>query len=240
MKKIKNSILTTLSISVFAIAGGDLPSAVQIAMAEGASGLGNFYVGAGISNLTNKTIYWYESTTYHDEGKKNALKTQYMLQAGYQYNRYFALEGRYWFGSNKRSIMDDDAYNLVNNNWVYNASYVNGFDAKILAYGIYAKPILPLTKRFNLYGLMGYGKTKVIGTYYFDIDTGWHDMELYSKSKSGFQWGTGTSYDITDNISVFADYVKLNKIISYSDGYGWYETIVSNPYTINLGITYKF
>ena len=127
-----------------------------------------------------------------------------MLQAGYKINPYVAVEGRYWSGSS-----DDFTVAGVN------------FSADVDAWGLYVKPMYPVMEEFDVYALLGYGDTSPeINGQGPGYDT------------DGFQWGLGASYDITENVAVFADYTEL-----YND------TQNNDDMTIdswNFGVTYKF
>ena len=81
-------------------------------------------------------------------------------------------------------------------------------------YGIYAKPMYPFGP-MSVYGLLGYGETSD------DFD-----------SESGFQWGLGANYAVTEQIGVFADYTNL-----YDDDFAGVDATVDS---INVGMTYKF
>jgi hypothetical protein len=81
-------------------------------------------------------------------------------------------------------------------------------------YGIYAKPMYPFGAA-TVYGLIGYGETSD------DSD-----------SESGFQWGLGANYAVTEQIGVFADYTNV-----YDDDFAGVDVTVD---AINVGMTYKF
>jgi opacity protein-like surface antigen len=135
-----------------------------------------------------------------------------MLQAGYQYNRYIAVEGRYNFGVNT----DYDPGSTSNPLQVY--------DGDVSSWGIYVKPMYPIGD-FNIYALLGYGEVML------------DDILNGDAVDGGFQWGLGASYAVTENISVFADYVSL-----YNDtGFDW---VIQNTDidvdTWTVGVSYKF
>ncbi len=209
MKKITNSIVAALAVSSFAFASGDI-APVEPA---GAETVGSFYIGAGATFLVDK----FSSLDSDYLADETFEKVGVMLQAGYEFNEYLAVEGRYWNVGKKNFYMSDIEYDM---------------NAKISAYGIFVKPMYPVTDKFTVYGLLGYGHTKVSGqtwgeSYYYP----------YSQTKSGLQGGAGVSYALTDKFFVFTDYVKLNNTI----GFDSYDYQFSNkPYTINFGLTYKF
>lgn len=128
-----------------------------------------------------------------------------MLQAGYKFNSYVAVEGRYWAG------IDD----------VTLAAYTNAIDAPD-AFGIYVKPMYPVTNAFDVYALLGYAAT----------DTNINKVD-------GFSWGLGASYAFTDSVSAFVDYVSL-----YDDNRNLpAPSTINKAYdidTVNVGVTYNF
>jgi opacity protein-like surface antigen len=132
-----------------------------------------------------------------------------MLQAGYQYNRYVAFEGRYWIGVGGIDQTPNNAS--------------GDFDA----WGLYVKPMYPVTNTLDLYALLGYADSTI------DYDSAL-DWET-----DGFSWGLGAQYAITDRILLFADYVSMasQDTIDYNGGSVNADT---DLYTINIGVTYKF
>lgn len=95
------------------------------------------------------------------------------------------------------------------------------------AWGIYAKPQYPLSDVIKIYALLGYGdvKAKAINGSIIDLN------------ESGFQWGIGGSYNITEHIAVFADFVSLA-----NDAKGAFSApnVDIDSEAITVGITYKF
>jgi opacity protein-like surface antigen len=135
-----------------------------------------------------------------------------MFQAGYQYNRYIAVEGRYSFGFNT----DYDAGNIVNPIQVY--------DGDVSHWGIYLKPMYPIGD-FSIYALLGYGEAML------------DDILNGDAVDGGFQWGVGASYAFTENVSVFVDYVSLYN----NTGFDWVVTKADiDVDTWTLGVSYKF
>lgn len=154
-----------------------------------------------------------------------------MGQLGYKFNKYLALEGRYW-----HSIGDGDwswSGSGIEDGVPYSESESGSNDGdELRAWGIYVKPIFPVTEQFDIYGLLGYGNVELS-----DNHGKWLDED-------GFQWGAGVSYDITENISIFADYVRLldkDGSETYVFGEGSYDLNWDvDVYTVNVGLTYKF
>ncbi|MDD5406383.1 MAG: outer membrane beta-barrel protein [Sulfurovaceae bacterium] len=242
MKKFTLSVVTVLSMSAFAVAGGDIepvePEVVVPApapvMVEDESG---FYLGVAYSREKTKEDYDDTLDTGTDlERTVGTGKVDYngiMAQAGYKFNKYIALEGRYW-------------WSLGNNDWDWSESYyLNGSphgsasgsisdDEKLKAWGVYVKPMYPVTDQFDIYALLGGGNVRLS-----DNGGKWLD-------ENDFQWGLGASYEITENISIFADYVRLldkdgsSTTIDLERESTLTSTWDDTVYTINVGLTYKF
>ncbi|MGW8168729.1 MAG: outer membrane protein [Sulfurovaceae bacterium] len=237
MKKFSGSIVVGLLLSSFALAGGDIapvePAVVVPAPVVDDSG---FYLGVayGFGHTDEdytETFVGDVNTSMVGTGEVdyNAI----MAQAGYKFNQYIALEGRYW-------------WSLGHNDWKWSENYyvdgvldgsASGSDAdgdELRAWGIYIKPMFPVTEQFDIYALLGYGNVKL------SDDAGeWLD-------ENDFQWGIGASYEFTENLSIFVDYVRLldegdSSIVELIEPGGiltstWDDTV----YTINVGLTYKF
>jgi len=135
MKKLTLSLLTVLAISnpvnaAQSASNSYAPVAVEPmpnSEVESISSEGGFYLGLSYSTLGvdfEQLDYIYLS----DYGDTSSV----MGEAGYRFNPYIAIEGRYWSGD-------------------------NAFDA----WGLYLKPTLPLGDVFNIYGLIGYGNAGI-------------------------------------------------------------------------------
>ena len=148
----------------------------------------------------------------HTEIDFNAL----MLQAGYEYNPYLAVEFRYWL-----SVADGD-YSLTSGYIPPVGSY-NKFDA----WGFYLKPMYPVTNEFSIYGLLGFSGVRIDG------ETGWDLL-----NESSFSWGVGASFDFTPNIEAFIDYVQLHD--DTFNSYYYYTPQSTRVNSINFGLSYKF
>jgi len=113
---------------------------------------------------------------------------------GYNANRYIGIEAR-----GASTMIKDDG-------------------AKVTHYGVYIKPMLPVSKKVKAYGLVGYGKSKTSG-------------ELRKADVSGLAWGVGLDYAVTDKVSAFIDYQKL---INKSD------SDAPKLDTVSIGANYNF
>ncbi|BDY11838.1 porin family protein [Hydrogenimonas cancrithermarum] len=161
-----------------------------------------FYVGIGVGQG-----FVYDDTT-DEEMKSRTL----LLQAGYQYNRYFALEGRYTYGF----TMSYDPGRTNNSS--------SDYDGDFWSWGIYLKPSYPID-RFSLYALLGYGGVML------------ESLEGGDAYESGFQWGVGAAYSISENLSFFADYVRLYDDTGF-DYRAKLDDVKSDTWAV--GLSYKF
>ena len=205
MKKFNLSLVAVLAMSTFAIAGGDIapveePVVVVPEVIESIS-TGAFYLGAAYGLLSTDAEEKFptvgNTTLTRDFGSDDF--SQFMLQAGYKFNDYVALEGRYWIG------MDD-------NTWThYNTLDVT---AEIDTWGIYVKPMYPVTESFDIYALLGYADA--------DYTVKGSGYTLTADAFDGFSWGIGADYSFTDSVNNAGNNVDF--------------TID----TWNFGVTYQF
>jgi len=196
MKKFNLSLVAVLAMCTFAVAGGDIAPVEEpvVVVPEVVESTGGFYLG-GAYGYVNMEV---SDSVFSEDDSLNA----FMLQAGYKFNPYIAVEGRYWF--------------TVEDSWAN-----SGEDFSTDSWGIYVKPMYPVTNELNIYALLGYGDTDPeVGGQGPDYDT------------DGFQWGLGASYDVTNNVAVFVDYVNL-----YDDTNNGEDLTID---TINVGVTYSF
>ena len=82
-------------------------------------------------------------------------------KVGYDFNKYIGVEGR-----------------VIKTMWEYEQQ-------KVEHIGIFAKPMLPINEKSNIYGLLGYGKTTTGNKIKFD--------------DSGMAWGIGLNYFFGNN-----------------------------------------
>jgi len=203
MKKFNLSLVAVLAMSTFAIAGGDIAPVepvIETPMVE-ESTPGNFYLGLGygMANVSGTdTISNITDVDY----------STVLLQAGYKFNPYIALEGRYWIG------LDEDV----------TATNTLTLDT----WGIYAKPMYPVTDAFDIYALLGYASSDIQLTNGNPAD-----------NTDGFSWGIGGAYSFTENVAVFVDYTSM-----YDDSQ---ESALNPAFTynyeitaVNFGVTYQF
>lgn len=112
------------------------------------------------------------------------------------------------------------------------ARYMNSFTHDDMLdrnlWGVYVKPQYPITEELNVYGLLGYGSFELDGKNGSGIDI----------DEDGFQWGAGISYDITDNIVLFVDYLNIANDLDVDLFFNPSVDIDSEAVTV--GAIYKF
>ena len=200
MKRIVLSVWAVAAMSSLGFAGGDLAPVEPVIetpmMAESA---GSFYVGLGFAWLSTGQ----GSMDFIDNHPDRDRTGNILGLAGYEFNEYLAVEGRY-----STYMFDEDSIN--SDTW-----------------GIYAKPQYPVNEDFKVYALLGFGGMTVDGIDGANIDV----------DDTGFQWGLGGSYKITENMALFLDYTS---IASGMDVNAWGTATDVDADAITAGITYHF
>ena len=220
MKNIVLSAVAVLAMSSFAAAGGDIaPVEEPVVVVEPVVTDAGFYLGLayGLGNIDGN-VYWPDGNVDFMLSEYDIDYSTVMLQAGYKFNSYVAVEGRYWFG------LDEDST-------VTFYGQPENITTNIDTWGIYVKPMYPVTDAFDIYALLGYAGSTL------DVDNG---GTTYSQDLDGFSWGIGAAYSFNDNVSLFVDYVSM-----YDDDA---ETVDADSdlltdntiSTWNFGVTYKF
>lgn len=141
--------------------------------------------------------------------------TAYKLQAGYQFNKNFALEGGY-FNLGKAT---------------YSAAYTGGnanAAFKVDGWNLSAVGILPLNEQFSLFGKLGAAYNTVKASANVGTNSG-SDKD----SNVGAVYGIGASYNLTKQIALRAEYEIYDKI-------GGDDTGKSKVDVWSLGVAYKF
>jgi len=220
MKKLSLSLAAIFAMGTFAVAGGDIapvePVVEEPVVVEAA---GTFYLGLGYG-------YFDQTMDNIDHSGLNleAETDNVLLQAGYQFNEYVAIEGRYWIGVGDATWTASSGYRGVSGD----------ISGDYSSWGIYVKPMYPVTESFNVYALLGYASTSL------EADTN----ENFYWDSDEFSWGLGAEFGVTDNVFIFADYVNLGApdSVDYHDNGNTYPDVDvdGDLYTINVGVTYKF
>ena len=176
-----------------------------------------WYVGVGLISYCYEGCNISSTCTFEEKGYG------LMARAGYEYNEYIGVEARAMWA---------------------------GWDAPYAALehhvGIFLKPMLPISEDFNLYGLLGYGHTKIDG-----------DYARAAMDESGFSWGIGLEYDLSekkDDRIVDANYDReFDGQADQEKGWGLfidYQQLLVNKQNvsgadvdlcvISFGVTYDF
>ena len=203
MKKTTLSLVSILALSGSAYAGGDIAPVEEAVVVE-APVVDNsaFYLGLGFG----------QAAVNDDFTSEEISNNTVMLQAGYQYNQYVALEGRYTFGFST----DYDPGTTGN--------LPDDYDGDFSSWGVYVKPMYPIGD-FSIYALLGYGGVML------------DSLEQGDAYESGFQWGLGAGYAFTEEVSVFVDYVSLYDDTGF-DYRAQLNDVDSDTWTV--GVSYKF
>jgi opacity protein-like surface antigen len=179
MKKLLLSSLTLFALSQSAL------------YAEG-QGL---YLGLGYAN-TNINL-----STYNDIELGDLSTDSIVMLAGYDFNEYLGVEGRYYLNSSEAG------YEYYLGNTPLSGEY------KAESFALYAKPQYNIAM-LNFYALLGvtsndYTTNSLLG--------GDNDDTLFS-------WGAGVKFNITQSLGAFVDYTNLGEsdnILSTTDLSSW-------------------
>ncbi len=197
MNKTKLSVVALLLTSTFALAGGKMvappeDTVIDIPKVE----LSGFYAGLGYSCLQMDF-----DRPHIDVRSMTAISAT----AGYNINKYLAVEGRYTV-----SLGDLDFE-------THHSDTEEEGDMSNIA--LYLKPKYSVNS-FTVYGLVGYGQ--------LTLDDG--DEEY---SEAGFQYGAGISAMATDNIEVYVDYRRLYNDEAF-DGASLNKDVTGNSFTAGV------
>jgi opacity protein-like surface antigen len=201
MKRLHIALATAAVAATMATAGGDIapvePAVAVPPVVQDKKDADFFYVGIAYDYLSHDIDH--KGGTTVAEMDFNSV----MLQVGYQYNEYIAVEGRYAF------TIGDDIDDLANS-------------SDVTTYGIFLKPMLPLSQRAHVYGLAGFS--------YADAS---NDVAYASSvDDSGFSWGGGFALDVTEDLTGYVEYVRW-----FDDSTTHYDHVIDG---FNLGLTYSF
>ena len=219
MKKLNLSLVTVLAMSAFAVAGGDIVPVepmVEAPVVMEAPSTGGFYAGIayGMMDLELDRDNYGPDNDWNLQLEADTI----MLQAGYKVNDFVAVEARYWAGLGDGDLVVDAHDRVTEGDNLFEADGIS-------AWGIYVKPMYPVTQEFDVYALLGYANTDTS----FNADE-WDD--------GAFSWGIGADYSFSENTSVFVDYVSLYS--DDEDGPGPGNGLEVDVYSMNFGVTYQF
>jgi opacity protein-like surface antigen len=137
------------------------------------------------------------------------------VNAGLQLTSFMALEARYAIGVEDEEIFDDSD----------SARYEIDRHMALMAKGS-----LPLGDRFALFATAGYGETKYSFAYDIPGLTG-----SESSTESGFIYGAGATFHLTNSLSLVAEYNVLPDLEDEDEG-----LIESDVSLMTVGLNYKF
>lgn len=133
MKKVLLPLVAMVTMSSFGFAGGDIEPVEALPVVEGE--VSPFYVGLGLSSVSTGDSHL--SLGFFDDQLGEEDTGDVLLMAGYEFNQYVAIEGRYM-----TSVWGENE--LTRDSW-----------------GVYVKPQYPATEAFTIYALLGYGGLNV-------------------------------------------------------------------------------
>jgi len=219
-KKLLLSLVTIATLSTIAWADPFYDNAPPAGYDEVPQTYSGPYIGLafGLTDVSADLYYGYPNPGFDSTDiDYNSL----MLQAGYEISPYMALEFRYWLStgdgdySHASGIVTPNSYKEFN------------------AWGIYVKPMFPVTPEFSIYALLGFSGVQIDGEPQYG----------HLVDDTSFSGGFGAIYNFTPNIGLFVDYVYLydDTYYDYYDYYSYYsDPTGTSVYTINFGLTYKF
>ncbi len=150
MKKIVLSVCTVAAMSSLVFAGGGMkevaPAVEPVIVVPVVEELSGFYAGLGMTAVSVRdsdfSVDWGGESRYQDR------LGNVTLLAGYNFNEYIAVEGRYTTSVAHESSIEMDGWSL------------------------FVKPQYPVTEDFSVYALLGYGGITADGIdgYVTDID----------------------------------------------------------------------
>jgi len=201
MKKNIVALSALAAISTSLIAGGNVAAIVPVVEEPVVVDNSSFYIGLGVSAVSARDAAVSMDIFSTKDGQDRLGNATF--QAGYNFNEYIAVEGRYTTSFTHESNVEMDGWSL------------------------FVKPQYPVTEDFNIYALLGFG----------GVNIGTVTERVVNVDDTGFQWGLGASYDITENIAVFGDYTNLANDM---DGIFYNGALQVDVDTFNVGVTYKF
>jgi len=163
MKKISLSLLAALSIGSTALSADSY----------------GFYIGGGYAYTTVELSL---STEWFDLPSFDASTDSILLLAGYDFNDFIGVEGRYYWNVTSGIAYSNDLYGLLD-------------DYKAESFAFYLKPQYSFDA-LSLYALLGFTMND-------------YTALAQSKNDTLFSWGGGARFRFTESFSAFVDYTDL-------------------------------
>lgn len=186
----KSAVLAAVFISTAAVAA---PSALAADVASASA----WYLGAGAgqskAKLDDSSINAVLTGAGVTAATKDETDFSYKLFAGYQINRYFAVEGGYFnLGEYSFTTTTASAKTLI-------GSMKNHRGANLDVLGI-----LPLGDKFSLFARLGVQSSKTSDLFGGTAVAGFAP----SKNKTDYKAGAGAEFDFTKNVGVRAEWER--------------------------------
>lgn len=146
MKSIILSACVMTAMSSFAFAGGDIAPVMEPVIPEEPvfEALSGFYAGLGLSAVSTRDSV--VSLDFLDEKTGQDRLGNISLSAGYNFNEYIAIEGRYMTTISEEDRIEMDGWSL------------------------FAKPQYPVGEKFSVYALFGFGGVTMDGVNGYNVD----------------------------------------------------------------------
>jgi opacity protein-like surface antigen len=172
--------------------------------------LASSYVGSACADDS-----WYLGALYSVQKISSGVKAQNLpskidleavgLLAGYKFNQYFSLEARLAKGTSGYS----DTF--VHLEQIAPETYHNeDLDSQ---FSLLVKASYPIYQSFSFYGIAGYTESRIKITGVGVKRDYFNKLENFSYSHStkdsGFSYGVGLNYQLTEEVNVFVDYQVL-------------------------------
>ncbi len=210
MRGMTLSLCAMVAISSSSFAGGDIiPVPVPVVLEAQESA---FYLGLGIAAVSNRDSDRAQKILDATDGQDRTGNITFT--AGYDYNDYVAVEGRYTTSFTKEDVIEMSGWSLFLKPQ-YTFEDENGEKGN-----------------FKIYALIGFGGVSMSGitSWYVDVDD------------TGFQYGLGASYSFKDlldgqDISIYADYTVLARDF---EGLYYKGDVKADADAYTIGIAYRF
>lgn len=174
MKKITLSLVSVIALSSLSFAGGDVVSA-PMAMEDAAK---PFYVGIALAATSTRGSS--ADLSFFSEKAGQDRLGNVTFNAGYDYNQYIAVEGRYTTSFAKEDVVEMSGWSL------------------------FAKPQYPVNEDFTVYALLGFGGVTIDGvniTHPVNVDDNGFQWGL------GMSYSLKSVTDA--DVVIYADYTSL-------------------------------
>jgi len=140
-----------------------------------------FYIGGGYAYTT---VTFSERSDWLDLPSFDADTDSVVLLAGFDFNDYIGLEGRYYWNTTEGVKYEYDTHGLLDD-----------YEAQSLAF--YAKPQYSFDL-ISLYALLGFTMNS-------------YTALAQSGDETLFSWGLGARVTLTESFALFADYTDLGE-----------------------------